>query len=589
MKHLHSPFSIFDSAHTSAFAELVLRNAVSQNTYPLIIKALNEGWFVDKMEQVNGKNLLAAYLETYPEKKGAWGVSLTTREEAESSQMVKSDDGSYVLNEPLLTAKHIMDSGVDPWEQDSDGRDSFDQLFGLQWTKMMDVFLTHEHAPSVETLYSRTHTIFNDKSMPWLHSAIQYNHIGLAEHLVKKYHFPVNQLDEHGRPPLFYVNSPEMAEFILQCDVDLTIADNNGENVNSFWNQKVSNNEYLSEMSQSLGKAMQGLPQDTITKIQKPTLFQMAARGNKNVFLRFLKSNKFSVDSKIILQNSEHSLMAFTAIKDMQTDSPSQAILRFIVEHSQDPLFESMAGIPDILLASMSMNKINDQHGINFRPTIHAMIDQAYPLNSKGQFDPYIQDYLSAAQKIIQIVSKNHPAKLYLLYNNILTPFINKSVNHLVFTSEALFQSDEATRICLLNFMTFPMNYSNINAMTHILNNCRLRDPNSILRLIIKTLQSIDSRNPELYRPLITLNAYTEDLYAIRHWETKKPIEYCFKEQLNVLLKDVPMPPMDDDLAFRVECLKKNNPATYAQIESKIILSHIHTSAPSASTRRARM
>ena len=157
----------------------------------------------------------------------------------------------------------------------------------------------------------------------------------MLQHLIEHYHFDINQLDAFGRTALFYANEEEVASYLIQQKSDITVIDEEGNSLNSWWASYIANNSSLTPLNKVLGKALESLPNEVIIKLQKPTLYQMAARGNKDTFLKFLRSNPFTVDDSILIKGQEVSLMAFTALEYIRKGEQSQSILRYIIEKAR--------------------------------------------------------------------------------------------------------------------------------------------------------------------------------------------------------------------------------------------------------------
>lgn len=551
----------------SAFARLLISNR--SLVYPdLLVQAVQEGWLTKPHELVEQGSILLAYLSTYNHLSASRETIIS---EDLLSRVYYTDVTKAQVKPSLVLAQMLLDAGTDPWAQDPEGRDCMDQLFSLQWIPLMDVILDHPNAVSKESLTERT---FN--KLPWIHYAVKNGNLGMVQHLVKHYGFSVNQLDSQGRSPLFYAQNKEMTEWLIAQKSDLSIVDEDGNSINSYWSSNIVTNTLLGELTKILGKAFETLDPEVVLKLQKPVLYQIAARGNKDNFLKFLRANPFNVDDTLLIKGRSVSLMAFTAMSDLYKDNSKQSILRHIILHSKNHTHETIPGVPDILIAAISMDHSHlESYAEQFLPTVEEKLEAYYHINTPEGFLHYMQDHITVAQYISNSAKVKSPDKVLkiseMLFGNFdRTPY--HKVTRKVFEHPRLFITPEPIIPQLLDVLTDVFLLPQIDNLSgYYLGQIVTRGTN--------ILEKYNMIQPEIFPSVIALMAYVNKLDQNR----APKLRHIFDQLMS---SHTAFPAMTPDLQLRLNLLQKKQPSVYASLESMLIASPTYSDIPKPSMRK---
>lgn len=136
-------------------------------------------------------------------------------------------------------AQSLVEAGVDPWRQDSQGRDALDQAFALGELDLIKAWLPLA-PPHAKLLEKR---LF-DGHLPWIHAAASLpsdtdedrkeKMLALLEGVLQLKLSP-NQLDEDNNNALFWATGVPVIEKLLAAGVNPHHRNNNQDNASSFW------------------------------------------------------------------------------------------------------------------------------------------------------------------------------------------------------------------------------------------------------------------------------------------------------------------------------------------------------------------
>ena len=132
-------------------------------------------------------------------------------------------------------ATDLVAVGIDPWQQDKEGRDALDQAFALGQVDLIKAWLPLA-PPHAKKLADR-----NYKSLPWVQACvclppeIPLNVLNTMITTMWDLGLSPNQLDEQGNNALFWVNKPESIEHLLKAGIDPHHRNHQDDTAPGFW------------------------------------------------------------------------------------------------------------------------------------------------------------------------------------------------------------------------------------------------------------------------------------------------------------------------------------------------------------------
>lgn len=139
------------------------------------------------------------------------------------------------FDEVTEIATALVDVGIDPWQQDKEGRDALDQAFAVGQVDLIKAWLPLA-PPHAKRLEDR-----NYKSLPWVQACvclpteISLNVLNTMITTMWELGLSPNQLDEQGNNALFWVNKPESIEHLLKAGIDPHHRNHQDDTAPGFW------------------------------------------------------------------------------------------------------------------------------------------------------------------------------------------------------------------------------------------------------------------------------------------------------------------------------------------------------------------
>lgn len=289
------------------------------------LRMMEDGLILDLNEK-SAKNVPLVAVKAY-------GLSVQnnvpTYDELQSSQ-----DEAWSLHNPsptkinqiVLITSMIM-AGADPWTPSWDRKDydhRHDNLFSLAVSvssnpSFLKFLLSHPQCPSAEALQKNRITAkmsgdsWNSSTSleqaPLLHVVSNSGYDEALKLLLAK-GLDVNEVDEHGRHALFYVQSPTTAKILIDHGANVHLKDASGKSVAQFWKRTFHTAAKQSEMNKILIEEMKAsMSPEELREAQKPLLFNEILKGTKTSFEGIYRKAKFDPSVTHVIQGLDHNLI----------------------------------------------------------------------------------------------------------------------------------------------------------------------------------------------------------------------------------------------------------------------------------------